>query len=45
MDSPPLFCVKMRASAGGAHVSGAERVVPAAGVPAAIQPRRLALSA
>ena len=36
MDSPPLFCVKMRASAGGAHVSGAERVVPAAGVPAAL---------
>ena len=36
MDSPPLFCVKMRASAGGAHVSGAERVVPAAAVPAAL---------
>ena len=36
METPPLFCVKMRASAGGAHVSGAERVVPAAGVPAAL---------
>ena len=29
----PLFCVKMRASAGGVHVSGAERIVPAADVP------------
>ena len=36
MESPSLFCVKMRASAGGAHVSGAERVVPAADVPAAL---------
>ena len=36
MDSPPLFCVKMRAAARGAHVSGAERIVPAAAVPATL---------
>ncbi len=29
-----LYCVKMRASQNGAHVSGAERIVPAAAVPA-----------
>ena len=33
MSDPSLFCVKMRASAGGVHVSGAERIVPAADVP------------
>ncbi|MBQ9725967.1 MAG: 6-carboxyhexanoate--CoA ligase [Kiritimatiellae bacterium] len=32
-ETEPLFCVKMRAAAGGAHVSGAERIVPAAEVP------------
>ncbi len=30
-----LYCVKMRASCGGRHVSGAERIVPARLVPAA----------
>lgn len=43
--APALFCVKMRASAAGAHVSGAERIVPAARVPevaAALAARALA---
>jgi len=31
-----LSCVKMRASLGGVHVSGAERIVPAADVPSVI---------
>ena len=31
-DDSGLFCVKMRASRAGAHVSGAEKIVPAAGV-------------
>ena len=34
MENAPLYCVKMRASLRGAHVSGAERIVPAADVPA-----------
>ena len=45
MPDLPLFCVKMRASAAGAHVSGAERIVPAARVPevaAALAARALA---
>lgn len=45
MPDLPLFCVKMRASAAGAHVSGAERIVPAAHVPevaAALAARALA---
>ncbi len=29
----PLYCVKMRASRDGAHISGAEKIVPASAVP------------
>ena len=37
MSAPPLYSVRMRASAGDAHLSGAERLIPRERIDAAVQ--------